>query len=104
MKQEMSAHGVHSSQHQGIPEESVEGEVGKILVDIDMTEKADELVKTLSGGQKRKVSVGVALIGDPKLIFLDEPTAGKFIGGVCHFVETDSEVWTRTAGDTCGPS
>ena len=34
------------------------------------------MASKLSGGQKRKLSVGIALIGDPKLIFLDEPTAG----------------------------
>ena len=62
---------------QGIPEERLEEEVDNILVDVDMTGKAEELVKTLSGGQKRKLSVGVALIGDPKLIFLDEPTSGE---------------------------
>ena len=62
---------------QGIPEERLKEEVDNILVDIDMTSKAEELVKTLSGGQKRKLSVGVALIGDPKLIFLDEPTSGE---------------------------
>ena len=33
-------------------------------------DKKDDVVKNLSGGQKRKLSVGVALIGDPKIIFL----------------------------------
>ena len=47
-----------------------------IINDIDLRDKADALASKLSGGQKRKLSVGIALIGDPKIIFLDEPTAG----------------------------
>jgi ABC-type multidrug transport system ATPase subunit len=34
------------------------------------------MAKTLSGGQKRKLSVGIALIGDSKIVILDEPTSG----------------------------
>lgn len=51
-------------------------QVKKTLKDIDLVEKADTYVKYLSGGQKRKLSVGIAIIGDPKIIILDEPTAG----------------------------
>ena len=51
-------------------------EVDTILADIDLKDKANAIASKLSGGQKRKLSVGIALIGDPKLIFLDEPTAG----------------------------
>ena len=47
-----------------------------MLIDVDLADKADAFVKTLSGGQKRKLSVGIALIGDSKLVFLDEPTSG----------------------------
>ena len=46
------------------------------LADVGITEKRDTRAKELSGGQKRKLSVAVALIGDPKVIFLDEPTSG----------------------------
>ncbi|XP_023324416.1 ATP-binding cassette sub-family A member 9 [Eurytemora carolleeae] len=60
----------------GIEEENLEEEVESILKDIDLLDKGDSRTDKLSGGQKRKLSVGIALIGDPKLIFLDEPTAG----------------------------
>ncbi|XP_020292793.1 ATP-binding cassette sub-family A member 5-like [Pseudomyrmex gracilis] len=60
----------------GIPRPKIQHEVKKTLKDIDLVEKADSFVKYLSGGQKRKLSVGIAIIGDPKIIILDEPTAG----------------------------
>ncbi|KAK7058691.1 ATP-binding cassette sub- A member 5 [Halocaridina rubra] len=60
----------------GIQPENVEDEVQKTLKEVDLLSKADTKGADLSGGQKRKLSIGIALIGDPKIIFLDEPTAG----------------------------
>ncbi|XP_058834897.1 cholesterol transporter ABCA5-like [Topomyia yanbarensis] len=60
----------------GIAFNLIDSEVKKTLRDIDLFDSAETRVKYLSGGQKRKLSVGIAIIGDPKIIILDEPTAG----------------------------
>ena len=43
---------------------------------VGLTDKGDARVKALSGGQQRRLDVGLGLIGDPTLLFLDEPTTG----------------------------
>jgi ABC-2 type transport system ATP-binding protein len=43
---------------------------------IGLEEKAEERARRLSGGQQRRLDVGMALVGDPELLFLDEPTTG----------------------------
>ncbi|XP_048344338.1 cholesterol transporter ABCA5 isoform X1 [Sphaerodactylus townsendi] len=60
----------------GIPPNDMIQEVQKMLLDLDMQPIKDNQVKKLSGGQKRKLSIGFAIIGDPKVLLLDEPTAG----------------------------
>jgi ABC-2 type transport system ATP-binding protein len=43
---------------------------------VGLQEKRDDRVRRLSGGQRRRLDLGLALVGDPELIFLDEPTTG----------------------------
>ncbi|XP_061611302.1 ATP-binding cassette sub-family A member 5 isoform X2 [Phyllopteryx taeniolatus] len=59
-----------------IPSADVDTEVSKVLKDLDLKKIMTAQAKNLSGGQKRKLAVGIAILGDPKILLLDEPTAG----------------------------
>lgn len=63
-----------------------ERRISEILREVMMTEHKHKLVKELSGGMKRKLSLGMALIGGTKTIILDEPTSGLD-------VESRQQVW-----------
>jgi ABC transport system ATP-binding/permease protein len=50
--------------------------IDRTLEQVELTARQNTLVKSLSGGQLKRVSIGVELLADPKLFFLDEPTSG----------------------------
>ncbi|GAB3159100.1 ABC transporter ATP-binding protein [Myceligenerans halotolerans] len=51
-------------------------DVDELLAAVGLTEHADQKVKSLSGGQRRRLDVAIGIVGRPELVFLDEPTAG----------------------------
>ncbi|NXC83872.1 ABCAA protein, partial [Cercotrichas coryphoeus] len=60
----------------GIKSKEVEQEVQNILELLDISNIQDTQAEKLSGGQKRKLSIGIAMLGNPQVLLLDEPTAG----------------------------
>ncbi|MDO5512215.1 ABC transporter ATP-binding protein [Corynebacterium sp.] len=50
--------------------------VDEVLIDVDLAHRADIKVGALSGGEQRRLDLACALVGDPAVIFLDEPTTG----------------------------
>uniref|UniRef100_A0A673NAM5 ATP-binding cassette sub-family A member 3-like n=1 Tax=Sinocyclocheilus rhinocerous TaxID=307959 RepID=A0A673NAM5_9TELE len=64
------------TQLKGYPRKKIPDEVDRILRILNLEDKRHARSKTLSGGMKRKLSIGIALIGDSKVVMLDEPTSG----------------------------
>jgi len=61
---------------QGRPEDEVEPEVRRMLRFVNLEDAIDKMPAELSGGMRRRVGIARALIGDPKIVLFDEPTAG----------------------------
>ena len=60
----------------GISRREQAAEISRVLSCVDMAEAADRRIGTYSGGMKQRLLIAQAILGDPKLVVLDEPTAG----------------------------
>ncbi|XP_063704504.1 phospholipid-transporting ATPase ABCA3-like [Culicoides brevitarsis] len=60
----------------GIPNKMIDSMITKLATELNVMKHIDKKVKEYSGGNKRKLSTGIALIGNPSVIYLDEPTSG----------------------------
>src|SRR6266568_5075780 len=63
-------------QEQGVPEDEVESEVRRMLRFVNLEDAIDKMPSELSAGMRRRVGIARALVGDPKIVMFDEPTAG----------------------------
>ena len=88
----------------GVAAQNLTQAIDTKLAETGLTEKADAMAGTLSGGQKRKLSVCIALIGDSRIVFLDEPTCvvpdfvqstrlHTFCTDVCMLFLTSARAW-----------
>jgi len=59
-----------------VPKDRLRQNVDRLLDKMGLTEDADRRVKTYSGGMKRRIGLAAALVNDPRIAFLDEPTTG----------------------------
>lgn len=60
----------------GIPRKEMNGEIERVLSYVNLSDVANRLIGTYSGGMKQRILIAQAILGDPKLIVMDEPTAG----------------------------
>lgn len=60
----------------GISKSSMEDEINRVLLYVNMVEKSNQKIGTYSGGMKQRILIAQAILGNPKIVVLDEPTAG----------------------------
>lgn len=69
--------------------------VVKKLKEMDLTKYEHVMAGTLSGGNKRKLSVAIAIMGNPPIVFLDEPSTGMDPGARRYMWDIISRISTR---------
>lgn len=85
----------------GVDQAALEGHISELLGRVQLTKAADLRVKGYSGGMKRRLSVAIALMGDPSVIFLDEPTTGMDPISKRHVWEIIEEAKPVRCGTYC---
>jgi ABC-type multidrug transport system ATPase subunit len=63
-------------QIKGVPDEQIEEVTYELLKDVGLIDVINARTYSFSGGMKRRLTVAISSIGDPKILFLDEPTTG----------------------------
>jgi ABC-type multidrug transport system ATPase subunit len=64
------------AQLKGIPNEEIEELIRQKLAEVNLEKQENSLVRTFSGGMKRRLSIAIGTIGNPQIIIMDEPTTG----------------------------
>lgn len=60
----------------GTPGLVLEKKINEAIEEVNLTKFKNFLASSLSGGMKRRLSIAISLVGDPKIVFLDEPSSG----------------------------
>jgi ABC-type branched-subunit amino acid transport system ATPase component len=83
---------------------AVEQYLRQLLRDVYLQAKADQLTGRMSGGQKRKLGVAMALVGGPPIVVLDEPcvVSSSFLARPCLAATRCLDAWLVTDADACG--
>jgi ABC-2 type transport system ATP-binding protein len=72
----------------GFSRKAAKAAAGRVLDQMQLTADADRLVRTYSGGMRRRIDLGISLVGTPRLLLLDEPTTGLDPGSRLQLWET----------------
>ena len=88
----------------GIPASMLQKRIDKLIVEVGLEFYAHKPCGTYSGGNKRKLSLAVAMIGDPKVLFLDEVCYRcKLVSGYYYFfLKSHPLVWIQKPDVKCG--
>lgn len=72
--------------------EEIHRKIYSILSKLEIERRADAKIKVLSGGERKRVNIGVELISDPLLLYMDEPTSGLDYGSIIKIMDLCREI------------